>query len=379
LFFGQQAPQESSPAFHSESELVLTTFNVLRGLYFAPDVKPDDVVLLQDGRPRSFSIFEGPRTGRRLPLELVLLFDTTTLPPPGSKIKVHWTRWDREATYEFTNHWGDAESRAVLEKGGADVRVSVYRYDHDQMQRLCRSTKDPEALTNAIRRLAEPIPPDEAIPLTLPPGRETWDAYAVKHLGAFPTGPTDDLYWPVSWTMEAMIDAMKDSISVQGNAIHVLVAFSEGGGHPSGSELPGDPMGWGAAGPTTTSAQDAADQANALGIPVYPVELDFDKYVRDPLLGFSGHTPGDVNLGLIPVVRFGSVGEMTGGQAFRPSRIDAGVVSEILNEVRNMGLSRYVVGFAPPSSGRPHRHDLEIRLKSKSAGKLMGGKRTAVY
>jgi hypothetical protein len=120
-------------------------------------VKADDVLLLQDGKPREFTVFEGPG-GRRPPLELVLLFDTTTLPPPGSKIRVMWTHWDREATYDFTNHWGDQQSRGVLEKGGADVRVSAYRYDHQQMQRLCRSTSDPQALTSAIHRLPEPIP-----------------------------------------------------------------------------------------------------------------------------------------------------------------------------------------------------------------------------
>jgi len=172
---GQQAPPESSPTYHSETELVLTTFNVIRGIYFAPDVKPDDVVLLEDGKPRDFTIFEGPG-GRRPPLELALLFDTTTLPPPESKIEVAWTHWDRKATYDFTNHWGDAESRAVLEKGGADVRVSVYRYDHQQLQRLCGATSDPQTLTNAIHRLTEAIPGGEAIPLRLPPNRGalTW-------------------------------------------------------------------------------------------------------------------------------------------------------------------------------------------------------------
>src|ERR1039458_9835958 len=90
LFFGQQAPPEPSAVFQAGTELVLVPFTVGQGLYFATNVKPDDVVLLQDGKPREFTVFDGPGTGRRPPLELALLFDTTMLPPPGSKDKI----WD---------------------------------------------------------------------------------------------------------------------------------------------------------------------------------------------------------------------------------------------------------------------------------------------
>ncbi len=378
--FAQQAPPESSPTYHSETELVLTAFNVVRGLYFAPDVKADDVLLLEDGKPRSFSVFEGPGTGRRPPLELVLLFDTTTLPPPESKIRVIHTHWDREATYDFTNHWDDAMSRALLEKGSADIRASVYRYDHQEMQRLCRSTSDPQTLTGAIHRLPEPIPAGDAIPLTLPPGRETLEAILLKHSG-FKRLPTDPVYWPLSWTAEAMIQTVKDSVAAPENAIRVLAVFSEGwvrGGSGPTPVLSGG-------GATTTTAQDVADQANALGVAVYPVVLDLDEYLQHPFAvalpaGSAPHSQTGFNASAIAMVAgFRSVGELTGGRSFYPNRIDAAVVNDILDVVRNQGLSQYAVGFAPPSSARQRKHELEIRLKSKSAGKLMGGKRTAVY
>jgi hypothetical protein len=373
LFFGQQAPPESSPTYHSETELVLVPFNVVRGLYFAPDVRADDVLLLEDGKPRSFSAFEGPGTGRRPPLELVLLFDTTTLPPPESKIKVMGNHWDRKATYDFTNHWDDTMSRALLEKESADIRVSVYHYDHQQMQRLCRSTSDPQTLTSAIHRLPEPIPADEAIPLTLPPNRMTHEAWAVKQSG--PTLATGPLMWPVSWTMEAMIEALRDSSAAPENAVRVLAVFSEGWGFRSDLDPPwyqGD-----ARSPTTTTPQDAADQANALGIAVYPVVLDFEVYAHQPFPSLAPyHTD---NVPAIRMAVFGSVGELTGGRAFYPSRMDPAAVSDILDVIRNQGLSQYLVGFAPASSAHRRKHNLEIRLKSKSAGKLMGGMRTAVY
>jgi len=383
LLVGQQAPPESSATFHSETELVLTTFNVIRGIYFAPDVKRDDVVLLEDGKPRDFTVFEGPG-GRRPPLELVLLFDTTTIPPPESKIVVRMTHWDRKATYDFTNHWGDAESRAVLEKNGADVRVSVYHFDHQQLQRLCPSTKDPQTLTSAIHRLPEPMPANEGIALQVPKDRRAMPGFDSKVLN-----------WPLSWTLEAAIETLNDSNTAPANAIRALVVFSE------------------TTGPTTTQPQDAADAAVALGIRVYPVVLDYDAYVQRPFatgiarggksltpeatpmsreaagmpqfdpMATSGIASSPVqtagNLSVVPMVRFGSLGQLTGGGSLYPSRMDAETVNHILDIVRDEGLSQYVVGFVPPPSARQRTHNLEVKLKSKSSDKLASGKRTAVY
>ena len=392
LLLAQQAPPDSSPIFSAETKLVLTTFNVVRGAYFAPDVKKDDIVLLQDGKPRNFTIFEGPESGNRPPLELVLLFDTTTLPPPESKIQVKYTHWDRKATYDFTSHWSDRESRSILEKGGADVRVSVYRYDRDRLQRLCRSANDPRALTTAIQRLPEPMPAEESVPLTLPKGRMTFADLIMKQTGIKPDPKHPVLARTLGWTLEAAIDTLKDSTAAPSNAMRVLIMFSE------------------VVGPTTTTPQDVADQAIALGIPVYPVVLDFDEYVRHPFATggkpHGGVVEGSVPitrpdsvpkydpsapdhsfaairdltaLDTVPMVRFGSVGPLTGVESLYPTRLDANVVDDILNVIRDKNLSQYVVGFAPPSSGQQRKHSLEIKLDSKSTGKLAGGKRTAVY
>jgi hypothetical protein len=136
VLLAQPGQHDSLPRFSSESKMVLVSFNVARGAYFAPDIKREDIVLLQDGKPRDFTVFEGPGSGRRPPLELVLLFDTTTRPPPESKIAVKFSHWDRQRTYAYASSWGDPESRSILEKEGAEVRVSVYRYDRDRLERL---------------------------------------------------------------------------------------------------------------------------------------------------------------------------------------------------------------------------------------------------
>ncbi len=248
LALAREAPQDPIPTFSTEAKLVLVSFNVVRGAYFAPDIKRDDIELRQDGKPRDFTIFEGPGSARRPPLELVLLFDTTSVPSPESKVTVKATHWDWKATYGFTNRWGDKESRSVLEKRGADVRVSVYRYDGNRLQRLCRSAKDPQTLTNAIHKLPEPMPAEGVVPLTLPKGRMTFDELNQKRTGIKPD-PNHLLKQPC-WTLEAIIDTLKDSTAEPVNAVRALIVFSE------------------MVGPTTTTPQDAADQAIALGVPV---------------------------------------------------------------------------------------------------------------
>jgi hypothetical protein len=79
------------------------------------------------------------------------------------------------------------------------------------------------------------------------------------------------------------------------------------------------------------------------------------------------------------MLRFGSLGDLTDGHAFYPPRIDTVTVTDILDTIRDKSLSQYVVGFPPGASGSQREHRLEIRLKSKSGGKVVGGKRAAVY
>jgi hypothetical protein len=388
LLCSQQAPPKPTASFASETRLVLVPFNVQRGAYFAADVNANDIVLLEDGKSREFSIFEGPGTGRRPPLELTLLFDTTTLPPPELKIKV-LSHWDRKATYDFASHWNDTQSRAVLEKGGADVRVAIYRYDNQQLQRLCVPTKDPQVMTRSIQRLPEPMRDEEARALTLPKGRTTIEDAIVAARRGFKRGPNDAIILHPGWTLEAVIDTLKDSATTESRVMRAAIVFSE------------------KVGPTTTQPADVANEAKALGIPVYPVVLDFDEYVRkpftrggltgggvvpgatpiprheneeyDPSTGLRTYVPAMTTLDTVPMVRFGSLGELTGGASIYPARLDAETVNQILNIVRDHGLSQYIVGFTPPTAGTRKKHTLEIKLKSKATGKLVGGTRAAVY
>ncbi len=70
---------------------------------------------------------------------------------------------------------------------------------------------------------------------------------------------------------------------------------------------------------------------------------------------------------------------MTGGVTAEYTEIDAGTLAKILVMVKNHGLSQYVVGFVPASSGGAKVHHLEIKLASKSGRSIEGGKRRASY
>ncbi len=333
------AQSDASPAtFQAQTKLVLVQFNVARGKVFVPDLRSSDVALLEDGKPRNFTVFEGPSTGSGLPLELVLLFDTTTLLKSQKQ-----THWNRKATYDFTKHWDAAMSRAILQQSGADVRVSIYHFDQNQLERLSRPTKDPQQLLSALSRLLSPISGPSTIPLVLPP-----NSHAL--------GPKDAIPFSPGWICEASIATMKDSVAAPENAKRMLVIFSEGKGG------------------TTTPPEDVADQARALGIPLFNVVFDFDQSVPSTLPG------RDVAIAARDALMryFQNLADSTGGGMFYPSHINAKVISGILEFVRNRGLTQYVVGFVPGSSMQKE-HNLEIRLKSKSSGKLLGGQRKTVY
>jgi hypothetical protein len=117
------AQQPDTSTFQAAARLVLVPFKVARGKFLAGDLQPSDVILREDGRPRNFTVFEGPNTPNSLPLELILLFDSTKNPPQTAKMRVP-NYWDAKAAYEFLNSWDEPATRAILEKNGIDIRIS---------------------------------------------------------------------------------------------------------------------------------------------------------------------------------------------------------------------------------------------------------------
>lgn len=339
VLLGQQAPPVSSPPiFRSQTELVLLSFHVTQAKHNVTELTPTDVLLLEDGKPRDFSIFDSPAAKTRMPLDLVLLFDTNPAIPYF---------WDPDAVYSFVRDWDEAMSRAALANQAADIRISVCHAAGQDLYRLVRATTDAPQLLDAFRSLLTPEA-GTAIPLFLPPKRDRVEP------GPFTNDYVTSAFISTvsrGWPLEAAIGTLNDVTTAPDKVARMLVIFSEG------------------IGGTTTIPEDVGNHALDLGIPIYPIVTNYQGHIT------SSYPRNQFRMG-----QFAKLGKMTGGRAVEHQKIDAATLRMILESVETDGLSQYVVGFEPsPTRGTSKAHKLEIKLVSKSSGKLEGGTRRAIY
>jgi hypothetical protein len=343
--FGQQPPaDEPTVTFRAQTHLVLLSFHVAHGKSYVPDLKKSDVVLLEDGKPREFTIFDSPATQGRMPLELVLLFDA------NSPIDYFW---DPVEVFRFIPEWKEEMSREILTKDTADIRVSIYRCAGQTLYPMLSASTDARLLTDTVRGI---LLPDwrapgrggEPITLHLPSERRR-----VGTPGAFtndyPTSPfvsQEQRGWP----MEAALSVLNEMAATQDKVARLMVMFSEG------------------IGATTTIPEDIGNQALELGIPIYPIATNY-----------LGHITSKWPRNLFRMHEFRALGKMTGGRDTEFQQVNAATLLKILEEVKTHGLSEYVVGFVPAANDRPRGHRLEIKLASKSKANMEGGKRRAIY
>jgi len=98
---------------------------------------------------REFTIFDAPGAQDRLPLELVLVFDT------NPKIEALWDR----RTFFASSPNGTTRYRArSCKKDNADVRISVYHCSGQTLYRSTPATTDAQKLTASFRSLLAPPP-----------------------------------------------------------------------------------------------------------------------------------------------------------------------------------------------------------------------------
>ncbi len=364
------AQEPGTPAFDASAKMVLVPFHVQQGKYFAADLQPSDVILREDGHPRPFTTFEGPNTPHPLPLELILLFDTTPLPEPekgpaGLTANLRNLKLDPKADYKFLDNWDESTTRPILQMNGMDTRLAVYHFSGRQLERLCTASSDPREIVRAFHSLLDPIP-DGKGELTLLPG--------------------DNIFKPMSgpppqfgWLGESIVGALKDAAASPVHARRLLIVFTEG---ISATLLKQD-------------FSSVVDPALALSIPFDTVVMDMNKQEQHlrgrgqagalamadppPSSGDSGN-PGDIAggwyKGFLPPIT--QAGEMTGGQTFVPHQLDRETLARILSVTRDTGLSQYVVGFSPDPAEKTKKHSLSVALTSKSKGKVVGGEKSGV-
>jgi VWFA-related protein len=337
-------PSEESPTFQTQSRLVLLPFHATRGKQIVTDLDRSDIALLEDGKPREFTIFDTPSSEDRLPLEIVLLFDTNP--------KINYL-WDPIDVFRFVPQWDETMSRKMLLEERYELRFSVYRCTGKALYRLAPATADSAVLTDALRGILTRQParpePGTAIALSLPPQRK--NVNPGRYTDDFPTSPfisAEQRGWP----MEAAIAALDDVSARQDKVARVLIMFSEG------------------IGATTTIPEDVANHALDLGIPVYPIATNFQNHVQQ-----------DYPRNFFRMHQFEAVGKMTGGRSEELTFVDAAILQRIVESVKRDGLAQYVVGFSPEATGgSPKQHNLEVHLNlTNGGGAVEGGKRRAVY
>jgi hypothetical protein len=408
------AQQESgTPSFHAQTDLVTISFQVRRGSRPVSDLKPSDVVLLEDGIPRTFTVFEAP--SEHLTLDLVLMFDVTK--PASERGARRLWFWDDKSLREMAGYWNEALVRRLLEGHGTEIRFSVYRFDQSKLQRLCQSTSDPKVLLDALHRLADSQAgqfsgQDAVIPL---PANLAIRARARLAI-ASGTAPQP---WSLAGALGVLDDSATGSPEKKPTA-RALVIFSTG------------------AEGTSVTPGDVADRAADAGVVVYPVALfafppilPYDGYTYDGLFFYGDRYTGQSMWGPSgpylpiwgpadrpnlppnspPVARyvnypFETLGGLTGGLHFESVNhstplgesgerfvadhetvlsfsMTGAEIDDILTRIQNHALARfrstYTVGFTPPPSGAPREHKLEVALAAKSTGKVTEGARVARY
>ncbi len=325
---------QETPTFRAETSLALVRFYAAKSGHFVENLTRDDFVLLEDGKPREFIVFEGGGRQRSVPLEVALVFDASGSVTDNGLLDA-------------------AAFKAGLLDSVPNARIAVYSFAR-HLRRYTPPTRDFTALKFALASIAERRSVNGVeIALELPPKRKT-------------------TFNGASWIYEAVMGAARDLATQPASATRMIVIFSDG--------LP----------TTSTSPQDAASVCEELGISVYPVLLGHWKLgekirehqQRDVNRAHPG-PPSEAAERLNSMEReiqeFAALGRLTGGSAIDPPAVGPTMLRQLIAGLAGRARSEYVLGFTPESSGAPRSRKLEVRLRDKSLGQIMGGKRQIVH
>jgi VWFA-related protein len=319
---------QETPVFRSETSLALVRFHAVQKGRYIEGLRAEDVVLLEDGKTRPFTLFESALTGRRsIPIELSVLFDTS-----GSVV-------DEGLLDPLVFKSG------ILE-GLDNVRVAIYGFA-GKLRRYCPLTRDFETLhaaLDAVRDRRKGAGVD--IPIELPPKRKS-----------DPRGGT--------WIYESVIGAARDTAAQPAPARRLMLVFSDGFG-------------------TTTSApEDASNICAELGVAVYPVLLGHWKLLeqmraeqereaarKNPSANISA-AADRMNEKQREVEEFGSLARLTGGHAFDPPMLTLDVLRRVLAGLVAEARTEYVLGFTPAPGELDRRRKFEVKLKEKAGAQII--------
>jgi VWFA-related protein len=317
----QQPVQEEQPnlVIRTETNLALVRFHLAQQGRFSDRLRPEDIQLLEDGKPQKLALFEGPRTGHKTPVEILLLFD------------VSLSVMNNDLLNPFTI------KETLVDGLGNHVSVAVYAFG-GKWKRFTTPTRDFPTLRKAVE-----------------------EAFDFTNAGT-------PLY-------ESIIRTARDAVESGSNATRLMVIFSDGFATTKmppqeaakaalSYDIPLYPvvlghqrvvqqaMGGGGGGPFGA----AAPNPNA----IHRQMIAHDKEQQ--------------------MLEFAELGEMTGGRSFDPPVVNPVIVREVLQWVATQVQFQYVAGYyVPPSSQDKRPHKVEVKLLDKKLGKLRGGSRAVIH
>jgi VWFA-related protein len=313
-----QAPPAAAPRTTANPLIVRFQFEPKKGQP-ATGLAPADIEIREDGVPQPAVLFEGGRA-RTLPVHVFLVFDCERSALAGVPLEPELLQEDLLNAHE-------------------NVAIGIYGFSGTPV-RLTAPTRDPARLKKAL---------DAAV---------------------FPHSPTTFLFDHIQ---TLLLDA-----PATGPAIRMLVVFSRaqpglaGGPHSSERDL---------FDPTVRIAQES-------GVSVYPVLLrsPFGLQASDSNATTSASARGPNTMTeyspdqsiLRSIGDFKNLGSATGGQSSE-ALSNTNFLPAVLKSISKLIEDDYVAGFNPASTGGRKRHKVQVVLRNKNLGRIIGGSINVVH
>ncbi len=309
--------QNQTPTFRSDTDLVTVSFQVESGREnkLVTDLRPDEIQILADGRPQTVALLEGARSRRRVPVEVVLLFDCSR------------STWDTGVMNTFRFDPSILRERE-------NVRIALYAFSHE-VRRLVKPTADIDVLNSALRQIVR-IQPDGS-----------------------------PIYESIRTTAE-------DMASQKGEAIRTMVIFSDGE-EPSSKDNIAQTVQVAAERNIRLYPvllhNPLEDQGRRAGQSGYGTNAG-----RNTAVVGRPNTARDQQHAM-----FLSLAQGTGGADYMRQSPGNDVINDVLRKVALQLESTWVAGYYPEASSEKREHSVQVRLLSGDRRKLLGGTRTVVY
>jgi VWFA-related protein len=302
--------------FRTDTDLVTVHFQVLPSKGdLVADLRPEEIGLKVDGVVRPTAFFEG---GRLYPRTMPI--EITLL-------------FDCSGSVVGTGLLDPRVFRTSLLDEYEHASIAIYAFA-DDLVRLTPATRDTEMLRKAMQGVLR-----------------------------VPTGGTP--------LFEYIAAAIRDAASTQARAHRMLVVLSDGE-----SAARGD----------LQLVEKAVQEAEERGVSIYPVMLvrpaDNSREVNMRRRDAPSLDRGPARLHSdlqTSIASYMGMARLTGGREFFQTEEEKEVLPRILRSLAQQIRYNYVAGYYPSNTGGKKQHKVEVVLKTKARGQIVGGSRTVVY